>query len=107
MARKTLLIALTSFAVIVLLIPLVRFLVPGSISGFQAMCPTGTYPDTNGKCGCKAGYDKDASGNCVKKESPGLSDETILTAIIIGSIVGIALFLYLIIAARATFIKKE
>lgn len=81
--KNTLLTVVTSFAVILLLIPLVRFLFPGSISGFQATCPMGK--------------EKDASGNCVNvtaKPAPDASsgvDGFIVLYILAGLFVGLIL----------------
>jgi hypothetical protein len=78
MARKnTFLTVLISFAVILLLIPLVRFLFPGSISGFQPTCPMGK--------------EKDASGNCVNvtaKPAPQISETGTIVIAVFGGLFG-------------------
>jgi hypothetical protein len=105
MARKNLLVA---FAVILLLIPLVRFLVPGSISGFQATCPNGMMKDGTGKCICPViGFYTDNSGNCLPvkaKPAPTESGQDNSPIIIIGIFASvfvlIVLFLFIKLGLR-------
>uniref|UniRef100_A0A6C0BB75 Uncharacterized protein n=1 Tax=viral metagenome TaxID=1070528 RepID=A0A6C0BB75_9ZZZZ len=70
MVRKNaLLVALTSFGLILLLIPFIRYLFPNSISGFTNLTSMGVE---GFKSKCAEGRVFDDKGNCVVDNSSGL-----------------------------------